>query len=347
MANYTVHNPIGYDDQGNIQYHDYTVSGKDNAASARSTAATNEANLMLAKQQNDWNVQQWNRENEYNSPSNQIKLLQEAGLNPNLYTPEGMTSSQLTSANMGTQVAPNLNTQRGSQLAGNIMSALQQGVNIGDSILGKLQYDLAKKKTVAEIKNLDAKTGETKANTDFIIGKTGLQELEAKNLERDLDLKTATIDDIHEKWKNYSQERKESQARIDNMAKKMMLENKRFQNECKELQAKLDLTYNQIEQIQTSIFLTSRDCCLRGEQITYQRLINDMTENNVDVVKIENELKKDHATAMFWKDFILDGVNTGLGALNIVGNLFQTNKRNNAYQQQVTSGNISHANPIQ
>lgn len=44
----------------------------------------NEANRQLAEYQNEWNLAQWNRENEYNSPEQQLARLKAAGLNPNL-----------------------------------------------------------------------------------------------------------------------------------------------------------------------------------------------------------------------------------------------------------------------
>lgn len=44
----------------------------------------NEANRELAEYQNEWNLAQWNRENEYNSPEQQMARLKAAGLNPNL-----------------------------------------------------------------------------------------------------------------------------------------------------------------------------------------------------------------------------------------------------------------------
>ena len=43
----------------------------------------------LASRQNQWNLEQWNRENAYNSPSNKMKLLKEAGLNPDLMYGQG------------------------------------------------------------------------------------------------------------------------------------------------------------------------------------------------------------------------------------------------------------------
>lgn len=66
---------------------------------------TREYNYMLAKQQNEWNIAQWNRENEYNSPANQMKRYSDAGLNPDLIYGQSNLSAQspqLTSGAPGT-----------------------------------------------------------------------------------------------------------------------------------------------------------------------------------------------------------------------------------------------------
>lgn len=67
----------------------------------------NEANLALAREQNEFNYQMWKENNEYNTPKNQMKRLEEAGLNPMLAY--GMVSSQpstaITSAELGNQQA--------------------------------------------------------------------------------------------------------------------------------------------------------------------------------------------------------------------------------------------------
>ena len=41
-------------------------------------------NFNLAQLQNKWNLEQWNRENEYNSPAQQMARLKAAGLNPDM-----------------------------------------------------------------------------------------------------------------------------------------------------------------------------------------------------------------------------------------------------------------------
>lgn len=50
----------------------------------RENQANRDWNLNLAKLQNQWNIDQWNRENAYNSPSAQMARYKAAGLNPDL-----------------------------------------------------------------------------------------------------------------------------------------------------------------------------------------------------------------------------------------------------------------------
>lgn len=62
-----------------------------------SNNATNRSNDKLARYQNDWNLAQWKRENEYNLPINQVQRLREAGLNPNLVYGGGATTLSASS----------------------------------------------------------------------------------------------------------------------------------------------------------------------------------------------------------------------------------------------------------
>jgi len=81
------------------------VSG---AIGSASTSATNAKQAryntaMYEKQKRD-NLQFWNMQNEYNSPQNQMRLLQEAGLNPHLIHPNsGQSGSISTPDTQGVQ----------------------------------------------------------------------------------------------------------------------------------------------------------------------------------------------------------------------------------------------------
>lgn len=72
-----------------------------------SNRSTNKAQLRLAELQNKWNIEQWNRENEYNKPVNQIKRLEEAGINPMLMTGQLSpgVASNIQSADLANQTA--------------------------------------------------------------------------------------------------------------------------------------------------------------------------------------------------------------------------------------------------
>lgn len=125
---------------------DSIISGigqrKANKTNLQIARETNQANRELAEQQNKWNIEQWERENDYNSPLNQINLLKQAGLNPNLYKNEGATAAHLVSADLANQQAATVE---------NPMRAFE-GLNIAQSIA-----DIAK--TRSETKANEAKAG--------------------------------------------------------------------------------------------------------------------------------------------------------------------------------------------
>lgn len=55
----------------------------------QSNRETNQANRDLAAQQNQWNVEQWQRQTDYNTPANQVARLAAANINPALAMANG------------------------------------------------------------------------------------------------------------------------------------------------------------------------------------------------------------------------------------------------------------------
>nr|DAP72203.1 MAG TPA: DNA pilot protein VP2 [Microviridae sp.] len=92
-----------------------------------------EYNLNLAKLQNQWNIDQWNRENEYNTPAAMMKRLREGKLNPDLMYQNGTTG--LTSAS-----SPSMTS--GAPATPQDFSALGQKRTIGDSVQQSLRDSL-------------------------------------------------------------------------------------------------------------------------------------------------------------------------------------------------------------
>lgn len=70
------------------------------------TALTYKYNKKLAEQQNQFNLDMWNLQNEYNSPSSQMRRFAEAGLNPNLIYGQGSSGNSSSAPQMVTPDAP-------------------------------------------------------------------------------------------------------------------------------------------------------------------------------------------------------------------------------------------------
>lgn len=107
-------------------------------------------NLMLARTQNRWNLNQWQRENDYNSPTAQMARFKAAGLNPNLIY--GQTNPAASSPSM----------TAGAASSPTDMSAIGNKRNFGQAIQEALNLEMQK----AQIEAIKAGTEKTKADTD-------------------------------------------------------------------------------------------------------------------------------------------------------------------------------------
>lgn len=103
------------------------------AAQKEENAKMREYNLKLAKLQNQWNIDQWNRENEYNTPAAMMARLKSGGLNPDLMYQNG--TSGLTAASSPSMTA-------GAPATPQDFSALGQKRTVGDAMRQGLQDSL-------------------------------------------------------------------------------------------------------------------------------------------------------------------------------------------------------------
>lgn len=114
---------------------------------------------------NDIAIQNWQRENEYNTPANQMKRLQEAGLNPNLIYGNGSAStgnaSPLGAPKHASADSPDV-PDFGDFGASAAISAFTQIRNLSrQDELAKVQMDMQKAQTAfynSQKENVDAKT---------------------------------------------------------------------------------------------------------------------------------------------------------------------------------------------
>lgn len=103
------------------------------AAQAKENAMMRDYNLRLAKLQNQWNLQQWNLENAYNSPAAQMERLRQAGLNPDMMYGGGLEGNLSASS-------PEMTS--GAAATPMDFSALGRKKTIGDAMLESKQLDM-------------------------------------------------------------------------------------------------------------------------------------------------------------------------------------------------------------
>lgn len=132
------------------------------AAQAAENQKMREYNLMLAKQQNQWNLEQWSRENAYNDPTAQLQRLRTAGLNPDLVYGSGSAASLS---------APSPEMTSGAPATPVDMSAYRNRKTIGDVIQDS-----------AALMQASATISKTKADTDKVLEDTMGQKLD--NIEK-------------------------------------------------------------------------------------------------------------------------------------------------------------------
>lgn len=113
-----------------------------------------EYNLMLAQQQNAWNVEQWERENEYNDPAAQMKRFKNAGLNPDLMAGSGAQNLS----------APSPTMTAGAPSTPQDMSALGRRPNLGEAV----QIALRDSMIGAQIDNIKANTEKTRNESSIL-----------------------------------------------------------------------------------------------------------------------------------------------------------------------------------
>lgn len=155
--------------------------------SVKAQKLANEANLRIAREnnqwnrenmqmQNDWNLRQWQRENEYNSASAQFERFREAGLNPYLAMTGGAqagTASSISSADPGQA------SEVGHQMP--IDYSAYSGVT---NILSSLPLQ------IAQAENMGASTDKAQAEAD--VSRATAEQLGIENFYKSRMLRLAT-----------------------------------------------------------------------------------------------------------------------------------------------------------
>lgn len=262
------------DEYGNPVYSNVNSHSSDQASEVRLQNMTNEANLALAKYQNLWNQQQWERENEYNTPAAKRQRLLEAGMNPVFYNLEGVANAnQLTSANMANSQSPTLTPY--SQTWANMMSGMNAG--LGTSI-DAMKLAVESKKAEAEIQKLHSSSDVDRAQASNLRKDTDLKTEQIANLQTQQDLNKSMTRINVQKVQNLIAEQGETNA------KKALAD---MQKQCLE-----KTTDKQIELWSSQIGLNTEQTRKIQEEVTKLYLEEDLLRGNVDGVDLDNFSKR-------------------------------------------------------
>ncbi|UPW40816.1 DNA pilot protein [Sigmofec virus UA08Rod_6706] len=283
-----------------------------------STLATNKANKEIMSYQHDLNLDMWNRNNEYNHPTQQMARLHSAGLNPNLIYGSGSAISA------------------SSQPSG--VSAIPQQSYQGFGDLGAsaaVQTYMQAKVNEAQIKNLDVRTQRESLEAIGQAIKNSVSQNEADHWQELFDRRLGLMDSEIDR-NNASAEASYSDALL------FGLRNIGLQLDNEQKQKNIDYTGAQIKQIESNIEMakkrlpyeidalsaqaglsraqtakTYKECLSIAEDIKNKIRDGKIKDQKVLGETIENEIKKVTADTK-WVYFIFDLLGTALHGASVL-----------------------------
>lgn len=152
------------------------------AAQKEENQKNREYNLNLAKQQNAWNREQWNLENQYNTPSNQMARMKAAGLNPDLVYGNGAAQSVAAASPEMASGAPSSPVD--------VMSNIANRKTVGDVVQNGISQYYQTRMAEASLEKTQAETEKTKAEAE---GTTKSNEWIDKLNENTINLGNSTV----------------------------------------------------------------------------------------------------------------------------------------------------------
>lgn len=297
------------------------IVDKQIAAQKEENAIAREWNLNLAKMQNQWNIDQWNRENAYNKPTNQRKLLREAGLNPDLYYADGAGSSLAAASpemTAGAGTSPT-DVSAYSQMPNNARQAVLDAAAIANSFA---DYSLKKanEKKVnneSDILSTEAfyKAAREKSEIRLTKLRCNLTEADTHLSEKAAEEKVAAINKINAEIGLIQQNVIESQSRVKvndatvrDIENQIMWRDKKGDKEIQRIEAEIDrlaaaanldkekaktvvmLATAQVKHWNVSDQLMSAETRLTWREMRLKDALIDMTKAKTEGFVLDNDL---------------------------------------------------------
>lgn len=202
-------------------------------AQSQENRRNREYNLMLARLQNAWNVAQWQRENDYNSPSNMVARLRQAGLNPNLAlsggTLSGLRAASSPDLTAGAPSSPvDMSPISGVRTFGEAQQrAIETALSVSAARKNSADASLAKQKRDTEVYGTDVMRSKALFADALNSGAVRLQDVEIDLKGSTKDLTDEKINQVYYETKYLQQQIEESKARVqENLAQVALLDEK-------------------------------------------------------------------------------------------------------------------------
>lgn len=164
---------------------------------------------MLNDLQNDWNLQQWNRENKYNDYSSQVERMEKAGLNPAMMFGQSspINSAPLESANSSVPSSPVADFMRAPDAQGSLLNVMNQDIERKRMELQDKMLDKQLKRTDRQL-DINDKSVTSQAELNEILGRKAdaetnyTKELENK-VRADVQVAFKSIETMDTQIENY------------------------------------------------------------------------------------------------------------------------------------------------
>ena len=193
------------------------------AEQRRENQANRDWNLNLAKLQNSWNIDQWNRENAYNSPSSQMVRYKQAGLNPDLiYGQQNLSaaSPEMTSGD-GSQPTDVSNLANKRTIGDIVAQASQTRLTNAQAKLAESQADKTDKETEGQGYQNEILKSDAAFRDDLNSGTVQLNNMSLKVSEKGMQLTDEQITKVRKECVQIDQSIQESRAAIDEIRQKI------------------------------------------------------------------------------------------------------------------------------
>lgn len=180
-------------------------------------------NLNLAHQQNAWNIEQWNRENAYNSPAAQMARFRDAGLNPDLaYGQQNLSAaSPEMTAGEGSQPTDVSNLANKRTIGDIVSQAATTRLTNAQAKLAESQANKTDKESTGQDYQNDILKSDAAFRDALNSGTVQLNNMSLKVSEKGMQLTDEQIAKVRKECQQIDQSIEQSRAAVDEIRQKI------------------------------------------------------------------------------------------------------------------------------